>query len=110
MQCFHNPSQNQLLLPMPIQQGLIANYLYNDIFRHFPRFFGEINLQEESHTTLLSELAYGFQPRVFFANEEDRMIYDENQEVAELYFIQEGFIGIGFSQLSSGSKQTISKR
>jgi hypothetical protein len=91
---------------------LIANYLFNDIFRHFPRFFGEIDLEDSASTktTLLSELAYGFQPRVFFANDEDRMIYDENQEVAELYFIQEGFIGVGFSQLSSGSKQTISKR
>lgn len=53
---------------------------------------------------MLCSLSYGFHPRVFFANEEDRMIYDENQEVAELYFIKEGLIGIGFSQLSSGSK------
>ena len=59
---------------------------------------------------MLCSLSYGFHPRVFFANEEDRMIYDENQEVAELYFIKEGLIGIGFSQLSSGSKQIMSKK
>ena len=98
MQCFHNPSGNQLLLPQPIQQGLIASYLFNDIFRSFPRFFGDdINLKSDTHIKLLSSLSYGFHPRVFFANDEDRMIYDENQEVAELYFIQEGLVGIGFS-------------
>jgi hypothetical protein len=41
-------------------------------------------------------------PRRFEATEDDRIIYDEDQEVAEMYFIQDGFIGIGFSLFSNG--------
>lgn len=101
MQCFHNSSRNQDLLPITIQQTLIADYLFQDIFSTIHRFFGIIDLNQ---TKLLSDLSYGFLPRQFLANDEDRIIFDENQEVAELYFIQEGFIGIGFSLLTSGSK------
>ena len=37
-------------------------------------------------------------PRRFQNTEEDRVIYEEFQEVDELYFVLEGFIGIGFSK------------
>ena len=52
-------------------------------------------------------------PRIFSPHDEDKIIYDENQEVSELYFIQEGFIGIGFSLIANGisaRQYTISKR
>jgi len=52
-------------------------------------------------------------PRVFDPHDDDKIIYEENQEVSELYFIQEGFIGIGFSLIAGGVQNrqyTISKR
>jgi len=51
---------------------------------------------------LLSDISYGFMPRTFSAAEDDRIIYDENQEVSELYFIHEGYVGIGFSLVNTG--------
>ena len=36
-------------------------------------------------------------PRKFDATEEDQIIYDEEEEEPEMYFITEGMIGIGFS-------------
>ena len=41
-------------------------------------------------------------PRRFKDDDYDHIIYDEDQEVDEMYFIQEGFIGIGYTTLSSG--------
>jgi len=41
------------------------------------------------------------------------IIYDEDQEVGEMYFIYEGFIGISFSIMSQGalkSNYIISKK
>ena len=46
-------------------------------------------------------------------NDEDKLIYDEEEEVIEMYFITEGIIGIGFSQLGNGflnKKYTIAKK
>ena len=39
-------------------------------------------------------------PRQF--DQEERVLYDEDQEVAEMYFVEEGFIGIGFSIMGNG--------
>jgi hypothetical protein len=42
-------------------------------------------------------------PRKFDSEDDnDKVIYDEDQEVSEIYFIQEGFIGIGFSLPCNG--------
>ena len=43
------------------------------------------------------EVAKGFMPRIFKAEDpSDCIIFDEYQEVMEMYFITEGFIGIGY--------------
>ena len=36
-------------------------------------------------------------PRYFSDTGDDRIIYEEEQEVAEMYFIVKGFIGIGYN-------------
>ena len=41
-------------------------------------------------------------PRKFEATEEDQIIYDEEDEVTEMYFITEGIIGVGFNLVSNG--------
>ena len=76
-------------------------YLFSDIFNGFKnRFFFTENVQD---TEFLYEVAYGFMPRKFEAeNDEDKIIYDEEEEVTEMYFITEGCVGIGFSLIANG--------
>jgi len=50
----------------------------------------------------LYEIAFGFLPRKFDSTDDDKVIYDEDQEVSEMYFVQDGFVGIGFTLLSNG--------
>lgn len=110
MQTFNTNDMDLNLLPETIKSELLSNYLFNDIFRAFRRFFA-LNTQEQR--SMLSDISYGFMPRLFSFHDDDKIIYDENQEVSELYFIQEGFIGIGFSLISNGvtnRQYTISKR
>lgn len=78
---------------------MISQYLFKDLFKAFHRFFEDESIKNKE---LLSDISYGFLPRNFTATEDDRIIYDENQEISELYFILEGFIGIGFSLVNTG--------
>ena len=42
-------------------------------------------------------------PRKFdHSCDEDKMIYDEEEEVKEMYFMTDGIIGIAFSLISNG--------
>ena len=41
-------------------------------------------------------------PRKFEATDDDQIIYDEEEEVPEMYFITEGIVGIGFSLVANG--------
>tara|TARA_B110000285_G_C15084104_1_gene595175 strand:- start:18 stop:278 length:261 start_codon:yes stop_codon:yes gene_type:complete len=55
----------------------------------------------DSHT-FLYDCAFGFMPRKFEPTPEDKIIYDEEEEVLEMYFVTEGIIGIGFSLIANG--------
>ena len=65
---------------------------------------------------MLYDFVHGFQPRRFNPNlqyEYEKIIYDEGQEVGEMYFVLEGFIGIGFTMNSNGyggRQYTLAKR
>ena len=72
-------------------------YLFQDIFKKFDRFF-----TPSMETGFLYDISFGFMPRFFQANDEDRIIYDEEDEVLEMYFITEGVIGIGFYLVANG--------
>ena len=41
-------------------------------------------------------------PRKFSPTDNDKIIYDEEEEVPEMYFIQDGIIGVAFSLISNG--------
>ena len=47
-------------------------------------------------------MSNGFIPRNFEPTDDDKVICDEDMEIAEMYFIQDGFIGIGFSLIGNG--------
>jgi hypothetical protein len=46
----------------------------------------------------LLDVAYGLKPRRFSDHPEEAVIYDEEEEVLEMYFILSGTVGIGFHQ------------
>ena len=75
MHCFINSKPKQDLLPISIKEQLISNFLFKDIFQTFPRFF-DLNMLNERQ--LLSDISFGFMPRIFMTDDEDRIIYEEN--------------------------------
>jgi len=74
-------------------------YLFSDVFKQFKRFFSVDSVKE---SRFLYDIAFGFMPRKFEPTEEDKVIYDEEEEVPEMYFITEGVVGIGFSLVANG--------
>lgn len=74
-------------------------YLFQDVFLKFRRFF-KVDTPDEMN--FLYDVAFGFLPRHFLPNDDDRIIYDEEQDVSEMYFIEEGIIGIAFSLIANG--------
>lgn len=88
----------------------MTEYLFKDIFDKFPQFF---NVQENKESRFLYDVSFGFMPRRFEATKEDEIIYDEEDDVPEMYFIMEGHVGIGYGILPNSIKRdkyTIAKR
>ena len=48
----------------------------------------------------LYECGLGLMPRRFSPTSDDKIIYDEESDVPELYFVMEGTVGIGFRLIS----------
>lgn len=74
--------------------------MFHDLIFKFARFFDSTFFPGSTtpNKRLLYVITQGLLPRRFLPNEEDKIIYEEYQEVDEMYFIIEGFIGIGFSK------------
>jgi hypothetical protein len=71
-----------------------VHYLFDDVFYNFRFFF---NPQKNKDSKFLRDIAFGLKPRAFSDNEnEDSVIYDEEAEVLEMYFILVGTVGVGF--------------
>jgi len=45
-------------------------------------------------------------PRKFESTDEDKIIYNEEDEITEMYFITEGIVGIGFSLVQNGIRNS----
>ena len=77
-------------MPLHIRKALLSKYMYADI-----------SLGYESGADDDPDFVYamyrGLKPRRFSTNE---LIIEENQPAEEMYFIQTGAIGIGFSRLT----------
>ena len=82
--CLNTDDQYLEALPKKIKNQIITVYLFSDIFKQFKRFF---NIESVKDTRFLYDIAFGFMPRKFEPTEEDKMIYDEEEEVPEMYFI-----------------------
>ena len=90
-------------LPRSIKRAIMINYLFKDIFFRFRQFF---NTFENRDSKFLYEIAFGFMPRKF---EEGEIIYDEDDEVPEIYFIIEGEVGIGYRLPNKAKEIKIAK-
>lgn len=77
----------------------MTDYLFKDIFFKFRHFF---HSKEYRDSKFLYDISFGFMPRRFDTSDEDWIIYDEEDEVPEMYFVLSGSIGIGYSLVSGG--------
>jgi hypothetical protein len=89
-------------------------YLFEDVFYKFRRFFmvrsedssrGGVRagidglIQLDANSRFLFEITFGLMPRRFEPTEEDRVIYEEEDRVSEMYLVTEGSIGVGYNML-----------
>ena len=89
-------------------------YLFEDIFFRYRRFFNIYaddskigqDLYLDANSRFLYDFAFGFMPRQFEATDEDSIIYDEEDEVSEMYFILEGNVGVGYNLMGVGTNYT----
>jgi len=97
-------------MPGGIKRGIIIHYLFDDVFYNFRNFFCQIPKGKSQYQStpkdskFLYEVAFGLKPRKFLCNDEENLIYEEEEEVAEMYFISVGQVAIGFTNYLSGSE------
>ncbi len=86
-------------LPKAMRRKLLTTYIFEDVFHKFMHFF---KTRERKESKFLYDISFGFMPRYFNPNidNEDKIIYCEEDEVPEMYFCLEGKVGIGFSMFA----------
>jgi hypothetical protein len=72
---------------------MILNYLFDDVIYKFRAFFFTV---ENMDSKFLYDICFDIKPAKFDLTEHDQLILDEENEVSEMYFIQEGIVGIGY--------------
>ena len=76
---------------------MVTNYLFKDLFDTFVYFFAAELKKDQKFLYALSQ---GLIPRRFDCTcQSDKILYDEGQEVAELYFITSGLTGFAVNQM-----------
>lgn len=80
-------------LPRNIKRDLMQKYTYQDILteKYFQGFFDN---GEAMDPDFLYDISFGFQPRQFLHDDDDRFIYEKNEYITEMYFIQRGIFSI----------------
>ena len=80
-------------------QSILSEYIFSDIFDKFYTFFRPFMLKEHKFVELF---ARGLMPRKFDHNDSaDSIIFEEDQEVSEIYFFQEGSYSIAINSYSA---------
>ena len=94
MMCMDKNDPKMTILPELIKKEIFNQYVFQDIISSNVRFF---TFKCRNDADFLYMIVQGMKPRRFCESyQDDHIIYEENQEVSEFYFITEGFIGIGF--------------
>lgn len=75
----------------------MIQYLFDDVFYKFRLFF---NTSKHNDSKFLYDISFGLKPRQFLMDDDSSMIYDEEDDVSEMYLIKSGTVGIGFYLLT----------
>ena len=95
MICFNELDKEFMSIPDSIKISMVCEFLFKDIFDSFKGFFTPEVMNDKF---FLYHFAKGLMPRKFDASDGlDRIIYDEGQEVAEMYFVKQGVMGYGIN-------------
>jgi hypothetical protein len=84
-----------------MRRRLLTQYIFEDVFHKFMHFF---KTRERRESKFLYDISFGFMPRMFnpHIDPDDKILYEEESEVPEMYFCLEGKVGIGFSIFARG--------
>jgi hypothetical protein len=77
----------------------MIHYLFDDIIYKYRAFF---HSSEHHNSKFLYDICFGFRPQKFDNIDEDKLILDEEHEVTDMYFIQQGVVGIGYYLMTQG--------
>lgn len=81
------------LLPTDTRRAVIVNYVFDDFVYDYRSL---LRPQDPNNTDLIEMFCLGLMPRYFSSAHNANVVYEEGQEVQEMYFIQTGEIGVGF--------------
>ena len=84
-------------LPKSIKKNIMVQFLYDDVFYRFKGFF---HTRKYLDSKFLYDVAFNLKPRQFFPEAYRCVIYDEEDEVPEMYFIAKGQVGVAYYLLS----------
>lgn len=70
---------------------MVVDFIYRDVTMQYQRFFNSKFIKDRK---FLFDISLGLMPRFFDASDAlDKVLYEEDQEVPEMYFITKGLIG-----------------
>ena len=85
--------------PRIVKRYIVLHYLFDDIIFRYRVFF---NTYENINSKFIYDVCFGLKPAKFENTQHDQLILDEENEVTDMYFIQEGVVGIGYYMMSQG--------
>ena len=83
-------------IPFKIQNHIMCKFLFEDIIGN-PAFQAFFRPGREFDTNFVYAVSFGFMPRRFMNNKDDRYILEEEGDVTEIYFIVNGEWAIGYN-------------
>ena len=91
-------------IPFKIQEHIMCKFLFEDIIERaaFKNFFRP---GREFDSNFVYEVAFGFRPRMFANNKDERYILKEEGDVTEIYFIINGEWAVGYNSFASNNLQ-----
>ena len=90
-------------IPHQIQEFIMTHFLFEDIITK-PAFLNFFRIGREFDSNFVYQVAFGFMPRRFEANSDDRFILNEEGDVTEIYFIIDGEWAIGYNSHENNVK------
>lgn len=99
VECLNQKDPKFQLLPSSIKQSMMTQYIFTDVFNSNPGFFTKELL---NNPNFLEDLCFGLMPRRFLTGDQnDRIIYEDEDQVAEMYFITKGFVAVAINEFRS---------